>query len=102
MSPEDLKKLSAIKARFNELASTNAIAITKGEWLKMVWSGIIPEVQWLIEELEGFVGEIGPPNDASPLPVNKPSVKKVKTGRTRLSKVAANREFQISNDEGDL
>lgn len=102
MNPEEIKKFAAIKARFDELAAVNYTAIQKGEFLRMIWAGIIPEVQWLMDQLIEYAGDPGKPMDASPI-LEPKKVKKVNLKKGgRLAKVAANKEFEISNDEGDL
>lgn len=96
LTEAEVKKFAQIKARFEEMAALNHMAIQKGEHLRMVWSGIVPEVQWLITKLIKAVGDPGEVKDTAPFPAEK-KVKKVKSGRARLAQVAANKEFETED-----
>lgn len=97
LSPADQKKFAKILARFRDMASRHHVEIENGDFMKMVWAGIVPELLWVADELIKVHGDPGTPNEAAPIPTTK-KVKKASMKKGRLARVQAN-EKAFGSDE---
>lgn len=88
MDEEELKRFGEIVARFRKLSQEHRMAVEKGEFIRMIWAGILPEVEELIAWLVDAYGEPPLPQNEEP---KKKERKPLKAGQRRLARVAANK-----------